>query len=210
VLATTFIGQEGLDFHWYCHRIHHWNLPGNAVVLEHREGRIDRYKGHAKRRNIARAHGEQMLAEAASEAGVVPDPWRRMFELARWRPERPADSNELDPWWVYRIEDGAAIERHVRILPLTRDALVLADLKASLVAYRLMFGQPRQEDLVDVLRRRIPAEQFEQVLRECRIDLSAPTWRPLGGAHGRLCSGGARGARGVRRALVPVGRADNA
>ena len=178
VLATTSIGQEGLDFHWYCHRIYHWNLPGNPVDLEQREGRIDRYKGHAIRRNIALAHGDQVLVEAASEAGVVADPWRRMFELARWRPDRPADCNELDPWWVYRVEDGAAIERHVPILPLTRDALVLADLKASLVAYRLVFGQPRQEDLVAFLRRRIPEDLLEEVLRECRIDRLAPTWRP--------------------------------
>ncbi|MGG6548717.1 UNVERIFIED_CONTAM: hypothetical protein NY100_25225, partial [Prevotella sp. 15_C9] len=25
VLTTTSIGQEGLDFHWYCRKIMHWN-----------------------------------------------------------------------------------------------------------------------------------------------------------------------------------------
>ncbi|MFN8414554.1 MAG: hypothetical protein U0Z26_19405, partial [Anaerolineales bacterium] len=34
VLATTSIGQEGLDFHNYCHAIVHWNLPTNPVDLE--------------------------------------------------------------------------------------------------------------------------------------------------------------------------------
>ena len=44
VLATTSIGQEGLDFHPWCHRLIHW--------------RIHRYKGHAVRRNVAAAHAE--------------------------------------------------------------------------------------------------------------------------------------------------------
>lgn len=31
VLATTSIGQEGLDFHHYCRKIMHWNLPSNPI-----------------------------------------------------------------------------------------------------------------------------------------------------------------------------------
>ena len=34
VLATTSIGQEGLDFHNYCRVIMHWNLPSNPIDLE--------------------------------------------------------------------------------------------------------------------------------------------------------------------------------
>ena len=44
VLASTSVGQEGLDFHNYCRKIMHWNLPCNPVDLEQREGRINRYK----------------------------------------------------------------------------------------------------------------------------------------------------------------------
>lgn len=178
VVGTTSIGQEGLDFHWYCHRIYHWNLPSNPVDLEQREGRIDRYKGHAIRRNVAKQHGDELLAESAVGRGVVRDPWRRMFEMARWRPDRPRGANELDPWWVYPLDEGAAIERHVPALPLSRDEAVLAQLKDSLVAYRLVFGQPRQEDLLDFLRRRLSDENLSRVLEECRMDLSAPPWAP--------------------------------
>ena len=45
VLATTSIGQEGLDFHNYCRVIMHWNLPSNPIDV----GRILRrfyYAGH--------------------------------------------------------------------------------------------------------------------------------------------------------------------
>ena len=53
VLATTSVGQEGLDFHPYCYRVYHWNLPSNPVDLEQREGRVHRFKGHAIRLNLA-------------------------------------------------------------------------------------------------------------------------------------------------------------
>ncbi|MDM5326796.1 hypothetical protein [Neobacillus sp. CF12] len=38
------MGQEGLDFHYYCRKIVHWNLPSNPIDLEQREGRITQYK----------------------------------------------------------------------------------------------------------------------------------------------------------------------
>src|SRR5256885_17202199 len=56
VLATTSVGQEGLDFHLYCHAVVHRNLPANPVDLEQREGRVHRYKGHAIRKNVADAN----------------------------------------------------------------------------------------------------------------------------------------------------------
>ena len=53
VLATTSIGQKGLDFHNYCRVIMHWNLPGNPIDLEQREGRINRFKCLAIRQNVS-------------------------------------------------------------------------------------------------------------------------------------------------------------
>ena len=61
VVTSTSIGQEGLDFHWYCHAIVHWNLPSNPVDLEQREGRVHRYKGHAVRKNIATRYGQHAI-----------------------------------------------------------------------------------------------------------------------------------------------------
>ncbi len=54
VLATTSVGQEGLDFHLYCRAILHWNLPSNPVDLEQREGRLNRRDCLAIRESIAR------------------------------------------------------------------------------------------------------------------------------------------------------------
>jgi hypothetical protein len=53
VLATTSVGQEGLDFHAWCDRLVHWDLCRNPVDLEQREGRIQRFGGLAVRRAIA-------------------------------------------------------------------------------------------------------------------------------------------------------------
>lgn len=45
VLDTTSTGQEGLDFHVYCRKTMHWNLPSNPNDLEQREGSVNRFKG---------------------------------------------------------------------------------------------------------------------------------------------------------------------
>ena len=78
VLSSTSIGQEGLDFHPWCHRLVHWNLPGNPVDMEQREGRVHRYKGHAVRRNVAAEFGNQALAQWQPATNL----WDKLFTLA--------------------------------------------------------------------------------------------------------------------------------
>jgi hypothetical protein len=165
VLATTSVGQEGLDFHLYCHAVVHWNLPSNPVDFEQREGRIHRYKGHAIRKNVASRN-----AAAAFAAGDG-DPWEAMFAAARGH-ANPA-AGDLEPYWVYAIDGGARIERYVPALPLSREVEKLEQLKRSLAVYRLAFGQPRQDDLTLYLSR-LPQERLEAVANELRIDLTPP------------------------------------
>ena len=154
VLASTSIGQEGLDFHTWCHSVIHWNLPNNPVDLEQREGRIHRYKGHAVRKNIALAYGLNALRERWDQQG---DPWRFMFELAKI--DRPAEANDLIPYWLYEVEGGARIERRVPILAYSKDEPHFHRLKKMLAVYRMVFGQPRQEDLLEYLADRVGVEQ---------------------------------------------------
>jgi len=143
VLASTSIGQEGLDFHPWCHAIVHWNLPGNPVDLEQREGRVHRYEGHAVRRNVAAAYGEAAVREW--RAGE--DLWRVMFGLAE--KGRGEGESDLRPWWIF---DGAcAVERRVPLIAYSKEVERLEGLKRELVAYRLAFGQPRQQELVSAV-----------------------------------------------------------
>lgn len=142
VLATTSVGQEGLDFHPYCYRLYHWNLPGNPVDLEQREGRVHRFKGHAVRLNVAHNHGAELIGRGASCA----DPWAQMFASARAATTADTD---LVPYWL--CEGPVKVERRVPILPFSREAQRLDWLKRSLTVYRLAFGQPRQDDLLGYL-----------------------------------------------------------
>jgi len=163
MLTTTSAGQEGLDFHTFCHAIVHWNLPGNPVDLEQREGRIHRYKGHAVRRNLAATYPQVGRATTG-------DPWVAMFDAACQ--DRDPSESEIVPFWVYIGKGDAKIERYVPALPLSRDLTQFAVLKRSLVLYRLAFGQPRQEDLIEYLADQMESEDLERLVKELRIDLS--------------------------------------
>lgn len=162
VLATTSIGQEGIDFHWWCHSVVHWNLPGNPVDFEQREGRVDRYKGHAIRKNVGAAHRSAALAP-----GVV-DPWAAAFDAAA---ETDRDPVGLSPYWIY--PGDSRIQRRILSLPLSRDEDRWAQLQDSLALYRLAFGQPRQEDMLAALQRRGIASRPEEI-DDLRIDLRPP------------------------------------
>ena len=164
VLTSTSIGQEGLDFHPWCHRLVHWNLPGNPVDLEQREGRVHRYKGHAVRRNVAAMHGEAALASWRQGD----DLWTLIFEQAN-QAARVADDPDLVPHWI--ASGDCRVERHVPLLPYAREVEAFGRLKRQLAAYRVVFGQPRQQELIALLER---ADFSVTQLRELTIDLSPP------------------------------------
>ena len=73
------------------------------------------------------------------------DPWNRLFSLAA----RDCGENSagIMPYWVFTVEGGATIERHVPALPLSREAKHLPALRSSLAVYRMVFGQPQHGDL---------------------------------------------------------------
>lgn len=166
VLVSTSVGQEGLDFHVYCHTVVHWNLPSNPVDLEQREGRVQRFKGHAVRKNVAQAHRLAALTSTAS------DPWQEAFQRAL--KDAPADDRGLHPYWLYPLEKGAFIERHVPLFALSKDELRLNDLIRSLGAYRMVFGQPRQDELLAYLFEYLPAGEIEKYVELLRMDLAPP------------------------------------
>jgi hypothetical protein len=158
VLASTSVGQEGVDFHWWCHALVHWNQPANVVDLEQREGRVHRFKGHAVRKNVAERHWGDVVRSAEA------DPWAAAFAAAAAR--RPSDMNDLWPYWVY--PGGAKVECWVPYMPLSRDEAKEQRLRRDRVLYRLAFGQPRQDDLLAVLD---PERLDSKTAAELRIDL---------------------------------------
>jgi len=165
VLASTSIGQEGLDFHTWCHAVVHWNLPSNPVDLEQREGRVHRYKGHAIRKNIAERYGLISL----SGTHEVGDPWETLFQIAARG--KSNGHSDLIPYWIF--EDGSArVERRIPLLPYSKEIGKLKRLKQGLALYRMVFGQPRQEDLLFSLNQNSNHEPAD--LTEWLISLQPP------------------------------------
>lgn len=159
VLATTSIGQEGLDFHNYCRKIMHWNLPSNPVDLEQREGRINRYKCLAIRQNIAQNYGNILFAK---------DIWNEMFTKAIGS-EKKENSSDLIPFWCLGENQKVKIERIVPMYPMSKDVINYERLIKILSMYRLTLGQARQEELLKYIFNNFDDSEN---LKELFIDLS--------------------------------------
>lgn len=158
VLATTSIGQEGLDFHLYCRKIMHWNLPSNPVELEQREGRINRFKCLAIRENIVRKFRNIRIKD---------DVWQEMFEAAE--AVKGEHQSDLIPFWCFGKDQIVKIERLLPFYPMSRDENKYAHLIKILNYYRLTLGQPRQEELLEYVFSEVrDAEKLKQLF----IDLS--------------------------------------
>ena len=142
MLATTSIGQEGLDFHNYCRKIVHWNLPSNPIDLEQREGRINRFECLAIRQNVAKRYGNIVFSS---------DIWKEMFEEASLVEKRSGSSDLIPFWGLRETEDMVKIERFVPMYPFSRDGLGYERLIKILSLYRLTLGQARQEELLEYL-----------------------------------------------------------
>ena len=157
VLASTSIGQEGLDFHWYCRKMIHWNLPSNPQNLEQREGRINRYKCLSVRRNVAKAFGDKFS-------------WNEMFESANQVLKQ--DNPAMVPYWFLPLnnevfegrKDLEYIERIIPIYPMSEENGRYRRLIEVLSLYRLTMGQPRQEELLQMLAGKVSDEDIEKLL----------------------------------------------
>ncbi|BCM86711.1 helicase [Methylobacterium indicum] len=161
VLATTSVGQEGLDFHTWCERIGHWDLCSSPVDLEQREGRIQRFAGLVVRKRL----GAQLAAEGRRGGAAGKSPWTAIAAEAE---RQFADASGLRPWWTL---PGAQIERHLFALKRSRDIHRYARLCRQRSLYRLALGQPRQQELVEMLDAKDPKVVAE--LGRLALDLSA-------------------------------------
>ena len=163
LLSTTSIGQEGLDFHWYARKIVHWNLPSNPVDLEQREGRINRFKCLAIRRNVVKLYGNETYHT-----------WDELFSLAY--SNLKGTHSDIVPYWCLPVaeltEEQQAkleyIERIVPLYPLSRDRYKYERLIKVLALYRMTLGQPRQEELLNLLKN---MHLSDEQLKELTIDL---------------------------------------
>lgn len=79
------------------------------------------------------------------------------------------------PFW--HIEGvGINIERIIPLIPFIREVSRLEKLLAPLTLYRLTFGQPRQEELVEALYKENKQEIISAVREKLMINLSPITY----------------------------------
>jgi len=161
VLATTSIGQEGLDFHCWCKTLIHWDLASDPVSHEQRQGRIQRYAGLGVRQGIAVALGKDVL-------GSEPIPVSPWSELASQAETTLGDQSGLKPWWVL---NGSETENVMLTVPTSEQNARYRWLQEQVLLYRLVLGHPNQEDLLELLKRNegITAE----LVRASSLELSA-------------------------------------
>ncbi len=155
VLATTSIGQEGLDFHWFCRRIIHWNLPNNPIDFEQREGRVNRYRGKVIRQRVADKYAPTIQG--------LDNPWESLFDKAKSAKTEAKYPCDIVPNWHFDAKD-ISIERVVPLYQFSMDIQRYENMKHVLGLYRLTFGQPRQEELAEALDCLLTPEEMEKML----------------------------------------------
>ena len=78
--------------------------------------------------------------------------------------------DDIVPYWV--LQGDSYIERHIPALPLSREIDKSILLKRSLTAYRMVFGQTRQQDLVEYLMSTFKEEDMVTISEQLKIDLT--------------------------------------
>jgi hypothetical protein len=144
ILATTSVGQEGLDFHLYCKDIFHWNLPSNPVDFEQREGRLNRYNSLTVR--------DALISLGPSKSDLSADGtslWRGAFAKANEYCHYNDRYNlGLSPNWICTPLNGTSQShfiRHILDLPHSSDRERYHRLMDRLRLYRLALGQPNPD-----------------------------------------------------------------
>lgn len=164
VLSTTSIGQEGLDFHWYCRKIMHWNLPSNPVDFDQREGRINRYGSFALRQTLAAEYQKKDSSFT----------WEKFWY--DWSKCSGEKAGGLVPYWLPpkdvcsgNDDNSRKIERIVPFYPLSREHLFINDLLKMQALYRMVIGHPHQDELLSLLRSL--SKEDQQKIMACTISL---------------------------------------
>lgn len=163
VLASTSVGQEGLDFHYYCRKIMHWNLPHNPTELEQREGRINRYMCLAVRKSMVKYF-------QAPDKTLTEWTWKNLMTAAENEAKLHNENYaELSPFWCFSQNQPVKIQRIVPLYPFSKDVIAYGRLLKLLSLYRLTLGQARQEEILNSIL--ASSQNIDELTRELFISL---------------------------------------
>jgi SNF2 family DNA or RNA helicase len=152
ILVASDVASEGINLHYLCHRLIHFDIPWSLMVFQQRNGRIDRY-GQSERPDI-----RYMMISSVNEK-IKGD--TRIMEILVNKEEQ-ANKNIGDPMLLmgkFNIEDeeqvtasaiesGIAAEDFDRLLDTTNEEF---DPFEALMAGATEYDNPAQVDDSDTL-----------------------------------------------------------
>jgi hypothetical protein len=103
ILLSSDAGSEGINLHYHCHRLVHFDVPWSLMTLEQRNGRIDRF-GQKHTPEIV-----YLLTEPSHESmrGDL-----RIVEILTVKEEQ-AHKNLGDVRWLMQLEDASQEEERI-------------------------------------------------------------------------------------------------
>jgi len=171
VFATTSVGEEGLDFHKYCRRIMHWNLPDAPIEFEQREGRINRFCSLAIRQNLCELFWKKNKLGKKENFGKL---WEHLLKIASKECQK-YDKSGMSPYWIlpseYKVSNK--IESLVPVFPFSKDQERLDYIYKIIEIYRMALGQPNQEEVLNhLIGLNMSKKEFEEVQKKLEMNLS--------------------------------------
>jgi superfamily II DNA/RNA helicase len=95
VLLCSDVASEGLNLHYFCHRLVHFDLPWSLMVFQQRNGRVDRY-GQTRQPRIVYLYTETTIERIKGDM--------RILEILQTKDEQ-ANKNLGDPASFLHVYD---------------------------------------------------------------------------------------------------------
>lgn len=171
-MASTSVGQEGLDFHYFCKDIVHWDLPHSPEDMEQREGRIRRYLSLTTRQAISfELEGkfdswEKAISKVNSLEHFYVEECKKDINSVSYS----YFASGLFPEWVYQSRSSELkyghTTRHILCYPFSEDRQRFEYLKEKLKLFRFALGQDRPDNLMEDMKK---IEEYKELLEMVRL-----------------------------------------
>ncbi len=138
------VAQEGLDFHWYCDRIVHWNVPSSPIALLQREGRINRYRCFSLRKVL----NDDLMKKYGDEYKNSVNNMKTLFEFAETKSGDFTGSQGFYPDHLSINNEPLPIRRKCYYYPLSEEYFRWKDLIVNMEFYRSLFGGWERNDRI--------------------------------------------------------------
>jgi ERCC4-related helicase len=148
LLLASDIASEGLNLHFLCHKLIHFDIPWSLMVFQQRNGRIDRY-GQERQPHIAYFYTESQHPKVRGDL--------RILELLMEKDEQAA-ANIGDPSVFLGVFD--AREEELMTAKAIEDAVAPAD-------FNRQMEKAAEDDLLTILFGDAPVPAGETVRSRC-------------------------------------------